>query len=62
MLTSVDRDDGNGTIFGVTYRNGALISTESGHFLSSPQVYIEASPGHFEHVASLRALCPTGHP
>jgi hypothetical protein len=55
VLTSADRDDGNGNISGATYRNGALIATQSGHFLSSPHVFIEASPGHFEHVASLRS-------
>jgi len=54
VLTSVDRDNGNGVIFNVTYRNGTLIATESGRSLTLPRVYIEASPGHFEHVGSLR--------
>jgi hypothetical protein len=54
MLTSVDRDNDSGNIFGATYRNGVLIATESARFLALPRVYIEASPGHFEHVGSLR--------
>ena len=55
-LTSVDGEDGNdGGIFNVTYRNGVLVATESGHFLASQKVFIEASPGRFEHVGSLRS-------
>jgi hypothetical protein len=55
VLTNVDRDNGNGTIFDVKYRNGTLIAGESGRAVAFPRVYIEASPGHFEHVGSLRA-------
>ncbi len=61
VLTSVDREDGTGSIFNVTYRNGALISTESEHYGWVPHVYIEASPGHFEHVASLQSYPPAIH-
>ena len=55
VLTSVDRDNGDGTIFEVKYRNGVLIASESGRSIAFPRVYIEASPGRFEHVGSLRS-------
>jgi hypothetical protein len=55
VLTSVDRDSGNGIIYGAKYRNGVLISTEAGRVSAYPRVYIEASPGHFEHVGALHA-------
>ena len=54
VLTSVDRDNANGPNFGPKYRNGVLIANESDRFYVLPKVYIEASPGHFEHVGSLR--------
>ena len=54
VLLSVDRDNADGFMFGVKYRNGVLIANESGRFATLTQLYIEASPGHFEHVGSLR--------
>ena len=53
VLTSVDRDNGDGTMFEVKYRNGVLISSESSRGVAYPRVYIEASPGRFEHVGGL---------
>ncbi|HEV8442002.1 MAG TPA: hypothetical protein VGQ27_00935, partial [Steroidobacteraceae bacterium] len=54
VLLSVDRDNANGFMSGVKYRNGVLIVNEFGRFTTLTQLYIEASPGHFEHVGSLR--------
>jgi hypothetical protein len=53
-LTSVDRDNGSGLMFSALYRDGVLIVNETARILSLPHVYIEASPGKFDHVGSLR--------
>jgi hypothetical protein len=54
VVTSVDRDNGNGNTFSPLYRDGVLLVTESARILSLPKVFIEASPGQFEHVGALR--------
>jgi hypothetical protein len=51
--TSVDNDNGTGITFEVVYRDGVLVTTESAPFQSFPRVYLETTPGQFEHVASL---------
>jgi hypothetical protein len=50
--TSVDYDNGYGFAYDAVYRDGLLVTTESGAW-AFPRVYLEASPGRFEHVASL---------
>ena len=53
-LTSVDSENGSGITFDVVYRDGVLIASQSGRYLSAEGVYVEASPGRFEHVGTLR--------
>ncbi|MEO8017443.1 MAG: hypothetical protein ABI769_06495 [Pseudomonadota bacterium] len=50
--TSVDHDASFGVTFDAVYRDGVLLTTESG-YTAFMRAYLEASPGHFEHVASL---------
>ena len=52
VTTSVDHDNSFGGVFDEVYRDGVLVTTESGPW-AFPRVYLEASPGRFEHVASL---------
>ena len=51
--TSVDHDNSYGGVFQPVYRDGVLVTLESGPW-AFPRVYLEASPGRFEHVASLQ--------
>ena len=53
VTTSVDRDDGGGNALAAVYRDGVLMTLEATNWFPFPQVYIEASPGQFEHVANL---------
>jgi hypothetical protein len=53
VATSIDRDDGGPATFGVVYRDGVLITSEATSWRPFPRVYIESSPGQFEHVATL---------
>ncbi len=50
--TSVDHDQSFGFVGIPVYRDGVLMTIESGVW-AFPRVYLEASPGRFEHVASL---------
>ena len=52
-LTSVDRENSFGSVFQPVYRDGVLVTGESGPW-AFPRVYLETSPGRFEHVASLQ--------
>ena len=52
-LTSVDRENSFGSVFHPVYRDGVLVTGESGPW-AFPRVYLETSPGRFEHVASLQ--------
>lgn len=58
--TSVENDNSFGITFGVGYRDGVMVTSESGRGRAFPRVYQESSPGHFEHVASLYSLNGTG--
>jgi hypothetical protein len=49
---SVDHDASFGFTFDAVYRDGVLLTTESG-YIAFLRAYLETSPGHFEHVASL---------
>jgi hypothetical protein len=51
--TSADNDNSFGVTFEAVYRDGVLLTSESGAVYSFPRVYLETSPGNFEHVASL---------
>jgi hypothetical protein len=51
--TSVDHDNSSGVTFEVVYRDGVLLTSESGSWAAFPRIYLETSPGRFEHVASL---------
>jgi hypothetical protein len=53
-LTSDDHDHAGGTVYDVLYRDNVVISSETAVIGSAPNLYIEASPGQFEHVGSLR--------
>jgi hypothetical protein len=57
-LTSVDSENSSGRTFDVVFRDGVLIASQSGRYLSAQGVYIEASPGQFEHVGTLRTYRP----
>jgi len=50
-VISVDRDNGDGTTFNVAYRDGLLLTNESGKYGPFPHVYVETSPGSFENLA-----------
>jgi hypothetical protein len=50
--TSVDHDASYGVTFDAVYRDGVLLTTESG-YSAFMRAYLETSPGHFDHVASL---------
>jgi hypothetical protein len=51
--TSVDHDNSHGVTFDAVYRDNVLMTSESGAWAAFPRIYLEASPGRFEHVASL---------
>jgi hypothetical protein len=51
--TSVDRDNDSGITFQAVYRDGVMLTMEASRGWILPRVYLESSPGHFEHVASL---------
>jgi hypothetical protein len=51
--TSVDNDNSWGITFEAVYRDGVLVTSESGRWTAFPRVYLETSPGRFEHLASL---------
>jgi hypothetical protein len=53
VATSVDRDDGDRFAHAAVYRDGVLLTLQAATWLSFPRVYIEASPGQFEHVANM---------
>jgi hypothetical protein len=64
-VTPVDYGNGAGQGFGVKFRDGALLVRDTPSGLSEdgtfeiplhPYVYLETSPGHFEHVAVLESL------
>jgi hypothetical protein len=59
--TSVDHDNSFGITFQAVYRDGVLLTTESGGYAAYPRIYLEASPGRFEHVASLNPTGVSGH-
>jgi hypothetical protein len=55
-VTSVDHDDTFGLTHAAVYRDGVLATTESGSFgWTLPRIYLETSPGRFEHVATLKS-------
>lgn len=51
--TAVDNDNSDRLTFEAVYRDGLLLTTESGPIWEFPRVYVETSPGHFEHIISL---------
>ena len=53
VATSVDHDDGGGNRFDAVYRDGVLVTWKPTNWYPFPRVYLEASPGQFEHVANL---------
>jgi hypothetical protein len=52
-LISVDHDNSYGVTFNVVYRDGVLLANETGYYRQFPRVYVETTPGVFEHVASM---------
>ncbi len=50
---SIDRDDGGPATYKAVYRDGVLVTVENAKYQLFPRVYIESSPGQFEHVATL---------
>jgi hypothetical protein len=61
VATSVDEGC---CAFAAVYRDGVLVTAELTQFSPIPQVYIEASPGQFEHVATMPSYDgtrPTSH-
>jgi hypothetical protein len=52
VATAIDHDISYGVTFDAVYRDGVMVTTESG-LISYPRVYLEASPGKFDHVATL---------
>jgi hypothetical protein len=56
-VISVDRDNGYGTTFNVAFRDGVLVTNESGRYSPFPHVYVETSPGRFENLA----VMPSGY-
>jgi len=53
VTTSVDREESRGIAVAAVYRDGVLVTLESFNWWPFPRVYIETSPGQFEHVANL---------
>ena len=53
VATSVDHDDGGAIATAAVYRDGVLVTSEATTWHPFPRVYLEASPGQFEHVANL---------
>lgn len=53
-LTSVDQDNSYDTTFSVAYRDGVLVASEAGKYMAFPRAYVETTPGHFDHVATMR--------
>ncbi|HEY5760148.1 MAG TPA: hypothetical protein VIU34_30205 [Steroidobacter sp.] len=53
VATSVDRDEGGGNAITTVYRDGVLVTLEATNWFPFPRVYLEASPGQFEHVANM---------
>jgi hypothetical protein len=51
--TSVDNDNSDRITFETIYRDGVLLASETGVLWPFPRVYLETTPGQFEHVASL---------
>lgn len=51
--TSVDIDNSHGVTFEAQYRDGLLLTSESGKYQPFPRLYAETTPGQFEHLASL---------
>jgi hypothetical protein len=56
-VISVDRDDSAGITFNVAYRDGVLLTNESGKYYPFPHAYVETSPGSFENLA----VMPSGY-
>jgi hypothetical protein len=54
VLTSVDQGNSQDITFNVAYRDGVLVANEAGKYMAFPRAYAETSPGHFEHVATMR--------
>jgi hypothetical protein len=59
-LTSVDSENGSGRTFDVVFRDGVLIASQTGPYLATQRVYVESSPGQFEHVGALRTYRRAG--
>jgi hypothetical protein len=57
---SIDRDDGGPGTFAAVYRDGVLVTLEAAKYHPFPRVYIESSPGQFEHVATLATFDAMG--
>jgi hypothetical protein len=55
-VVPVDYGNNSGDAFEVKYRDGLLLTTEwwAGYNLARPYVYLETSPGQFEHAAILK--------
>ena len=53
VTTSVDREESRGGSVAAVYRDGALVTLEVFNWWPFPRVYIETTPGRFEHVANL---------
>ena len=59
-VISVDRDNADGITFNVAYRDGVLLTNESGKYRSFPHVYMETSPGSFENLAVVPSFSASG--
>jgi hypothetical protein len=59
---SVDRDDAGpgASASSAVFRDGVLMTNESSYWRPYPRVYVEVSPGQFEHVATLWLRNGTG--
>jgi hypothetical protein len=53
VATSVDHDEGRRNANAAVYRDGVLVTLEATNWFPFPRIYIETSPGQFEHVANL---------
>jgi hypothetical protein len=64
VATSVDRDEDGRVANAAVYRDGVLVTLQATNWYPFPRVYIEASPGQFEHVANMplyNGLAITAH-
>jgi hypothetical protein len=61
MVVPVNYGNGAGEAFDVVYRDGVLVTSESSGIFAHPFLYLESSPGQFEHVAILEVSNLTRH-